>query len=167
MISERAVILASKLDKGIQKTLEFFSGFQPDDWDKLIYPDPPWTLRSILVHLLSAEAELLRLAQNVTEGGSGVPEGFDIHAFNQAAQTGLSPTSSTGADRPSELLQALSSARQQTIAWAAGLTQEQLDRIGRHPALGEISVEAMLNAIWGHHLLHIREIRSQISSNNP
>lgn len=158
MTTNRAEILVNKLEKGLQKTIEFFSAFQSDTWDQIIYPDPAWTLRSILVHFLSAEQELLRLAQDVAGGGDGVSDGFDIHAYNQSAQERQTN------QNPSELLSDLDSARQQTILWVSSLTDAQLDRIGRHPTLGEITVEAMLNAIWGHHLLHIREIRSQLKS---
>jgi hypothetical protein len=154
----RSEILVQKLEKGLRNTLLFFSNFKVEEWDQVIYLDHVWTVRSILVHFLSAEQELLRLAQDVVEGGSGVPDGFDIHAFNQSAQE-----TQTDQD-PSNLLSALASARQRTIAWTSSLTDEQLDRSGRHPALGEISVEAMLNAIWGHHLLHIREIREHLKA---
>jgi hypothetical protein len=160
MTTNRVEILVQKLEKGLRNSLQFFSNFQVEDWDQVIYPDPAWTVRSILVHFLSAEQELLHLAQDVAAGGNGVSAGFDIHAFNQSAQA------TQNDQNPSNLLSALASARQQTIIWVSSLTDEQLDRIGRHPTLGEINVESMLNAIWGHHLLHIREIRSQISSSN-
>jgi hypothetical protein len=158
LTSSRSEILVQKLEKGLRNTLLFFSNFQVEEWDQVIYPDPVWTVRSILVHFLSAEQELFHLAQNVAEGGSGVSDGFDIHAFNQSAQEKQNDQD------PSNLLSALASARQHTILWVSSLPDDQLDRIGRHPALGEINVEAMLNAIWGHHLLHIREIREHLKA---
>ncbi len=157
MTSSRAEGLEKKLEKGLQRTIEYFVGFQPEVWDREVYADPPWNARSVLVHLLSAERELLYLIQNVAGGGQGVTESFDIDAFNQAEQE-IGPQVP-----PPELLALLTAARQQTLEWVKHLEDEQLDRIGRHPALGEITVEAMINAIWGHHLLHIREMRKQYS----
>ena len=47
---------------------------------------------------------------------------------------------------------------QRTIDWARTLSDEQLDKRGMHPALGEVSVEAMLTAIYGHQILHMRDL---------
>jgi hypothetical protein len=43
--------------------------------------------------------------------------------------------------------------------WVRTLEGDALDCVGRHPALGEISVEAMIMAIYGHQLLHMRDLQ--------
>jgi hypothetical protein len=109
-------------------------------------------VRGLLAHFVSAEAGLLRVAQDIAAGGPGAPEGFDYDAFNASEQERL-------AHLPREqLLADLLAARQVTLTWVEGLEEAALDRTGCHPALGETSVEAFINTIYGHQLMHMRDL---------
>jgi len=44
------------------------------------------------------------------------------------------------------------------VEWVRTLAEADLDRVGRHPALGMVSLETMLTAIYGHQLLHMRDL---------
>jgi hypothetical protein len=88
----------------------------------------------------------------VAAGGAGAPTGFDHHAFNTHEQRRLAAV-------PGEhLFRRLAARREETLSWVEGLEDELLDRMGRHPALGEITVEGIIEAIHGHHLLHVRDV---------
>jgi hypothetical protein len=152
MTSPRLDEIISKLEKGARKTNEILRALTPEQWQCLIYTEPtPWTMRDVLAHFVSAEENLLKLAQDIAAGGAGVPDGFDYDAFNAQEQVRLRDHS------PHELLRALNDARQATLAWARTLDDAQLDRVGNHPALGEISLETMLVSIYGHQLFHMRD----------
>ena len=144
--------LLIKLEKGHQKTRQYFDKLSEEDWQLTVYAGPDWRAHQILAHFVSAEQHLLDLSQNVAGGGSGVPEGFDIDEFNAQEQEKNLGRS------PQELLQALDMNRERTLAWVRTLTDDQLDRMGRHPALGIIRVEDILTAIYGHQLLHMRDL---------
>ena len=58
-----------------------------------------------------------------------------------------------------ELQTDLAAARQTTIAWVETLDEDALDRKGHHPALGETTLEDMIKAIYGHQLMHMRDLR--------
>jgi hypothetical protein len=135
------------------KSQEIFQSLEPDQWDVVIYQKPyTWRVRDLLAHFVSAEAGLLRLAQDVAAGGPGAPQGFDYDGFNASEQERLALV-------PGEqLLEDLIAARQVTLAWVEELQETALDRVGRHPALGEITVEAFINAIYGHQLMHMRDL---------
>jgi hypothetical protein len=150
--------LISKLSKGHQKTIEFFSKLSPEQSQLLIYSKPDWNPRNLLAHFVSAEQHLLELAKNVVANGPGVPKGFDINHFNAEEQNRFEGLSFQ------PLQEELTQSRQRTIDWVRTLTDEQLDIKGRHPALGVISVEAMLTAIYGHQILHIRDITRSLRS---
>jgi hypothetical protein len=152
MSQTRLESLIAKLVKGRQRTREFFENLTPEQWQLPVYCEPDWSAYNLLAHFVSAEENLLQLSQDAASNGSGAPDGFDINNFNAHEQNRLQ-----GESIPS-LLEALDCARQQTIDWASTLTDEQLDKMGRHPALGEISVEAMLTAIFGHQILHMRDL---------
>ena len=152
MTHPRADALADRLEKGRQKTFEIFSALTPEYWQKPLYEEPTWQVRSLLAHFVSAERQLLALAQDVAAGGPGAPPDLDIDRYNAAEQRRLDGQS------PSSLLDQLDQERRQTIKWIGTLDAVQLDRIGRHPVLGDVNVETMITAIYGHQLLHMRDL---------
>jgi hypothetical protein len=159
MSETRLQALIARLERGQRKTTEAFRGLSPAQWELSIYDDPAtWTPRNILAHFLSSERELLRLCQNVADGGPGAPEGFDFDAFNANQQPLYQDL------RPAELIDQQEAARAQTLQWLHTLEESQLDRVGRHPALGEISLETMILAIYGHQLLHMRDLQSKLTT---
>jgi hypothetical protein len=125
-----------------------------DQWQLALYSEPQvWTVRDMLAHFLSSEVGLLRIAQDIAAGGPGAPEGFDYNEFNASEQERLAGLP------PPRLLVNLAAAREATLAWLAGLTEADLDRVGRHPALGEITLETFVNVIYGHQLMHMRDLQ--------
>lgn len=153
MSGPRLRALVARLEKGHQKSLEIFQRLTAEQWQQVIYTQPyPWTARDLLAHFVSAEEALLQLAQDVAEGGSGAPPDFDYQDYNTKEHKRLLGRT------PQDLLVDLSSARQATLDWVSTLAEETLDRQGRHPALGDISLETMITAIYGHQLLHMRDL---------
>ncbi|HHH41529.1 MAG TPA: DinB family protein [Chloroflexi bacterium] len=152
-MSERIERLVARLQKGIGKTMAIFNAISPAQWETVLYEKPyPWTVRDLLAHFVSAEEGLLQIAQDIATGGPGAPEGFDYDAYNAAEQKRLADVP------PEKLLADLTAARQRTIEWVKSLQEADLDRVGRHPALGEIDLETFINAIYGHQLLHMRDL---------
>lgn len=166
-MDKRVDELVARLRKGSHKTAEILSGLGDDQWNQVLYAGPPaWTVRDLLAHFLSAEEGLLRIAQDIAAGGPGAPEDFDYHAFNASEQVRLAGIS------PRQLLADLAAAREATVAWVAGLGEAEpstrsghpLDRTGHHPALGQITLEVLINAIYGHQLLHMRDLQALLRS---
>ena len=151
--------LIARLERGQRKTSEAFGSLTTAQWQRPIYDDPAtWTARNLLAHFLSSERVLLSLCQDVAGGGPGAPEGFDFDAFNAEQQLLFEDL------RPAALIDQLEAARTQTLDWLRKLEDSQLDRIGRHPALGEVSLETMILAIYGHQLMHMRDLQSSLAS---
>jgi hypothetical protein len=151
--------LLAKLERGQRKTSDTFRKLSPAQWDRVIYDEPsPWTPRNVVAHFLSSERELLRLAQDVAAGGAGAPEGFDYDAFNAEQQSHYQYV------LPGQLLEQLEAARGKTLEWLRRIEESQLDRVGRHPALGEVSLETMILGIYGHQLLHVRDLLSKVGT---
>jgi 1,6-anhydro-N-acetylmuramate kinase len=151
-MSARQKKLLGRLRKGMRKTKEILEPLTPEQWDTVLYPEPyPWTVRDLLAHFLSAEEGLRRIGQDIAAGGRGAPEGLDYNHYNAEEQERLAGIPAE------ELLADLHTARQETIAWVEGLADEDLDREGYHPALGKIDLETLINAIYGHQLMHMRD----------
>jgi hypothetical protein len=158
MTDPRADALAARLEKGRQKTLEIFDALTPEQWRQTLYTDPTWQVRQLLVHFVSTEIQLLALAQDVAAGGAGAPADFDYDVFNADEQTRLE-----GLSLP-ELRSMLVQARGQTIAWVRTLNAAQLDRVGFHPALGRVNLETLVLSMYGHQLLHMRDLSRRLTS---
>lgn len=152
MTTPRIAELVAKLEKGRQKTFEFFSALTLEEWEKTVYAEPTWKVRHLLAHFVSAEQHLLALAQDVANGGPGAAPDLDTNRFNAGEQNRLEGQS------PASLLDSLDQARRQTIGWVSALEESQLEKVGRHPALGEVTVETMILSIYGHQLLHMRDL---------
>jgi hypothetical protein len=154
MPTARVETLITRLQKGHMKTQEILGSLTAEQWRTVVYDEHEvWDVRALLAHFVSAERRLRELAQDVVSGGPGAPEGFYVHLYNAEEQKRLKDQS------PQELLAALAEDRGTTVDWVSTLDDGLLDRIGRHPVLGEITVEAMILAIYGHQLLHMRELR--------
>jgi 1,6-anhydro-N-acetylmuramate kinase len=151
-MSARREKLLGRLRKGMRKTNEILEPLTPEEWSRVLYQEPyPWTIRDLLAHFLSAEEGLRRIGQDIAAGGRGAPEGLDYNHYNAEEQERLAGIP------PAQLLADLDTARQQTIAWVETLADEDLNREGTHPALGKIDLETLINAIYGHQLMHMRD----------
>jgi hypothetical protein len=152
-MNDRLAKLLARLRKGIRRSELVFEMVDDEQWEAVVYDNPySWTVRDLLAHLVSAEGGLLRLSRDVVAGGPGAPRGFDYQAFNRLEQERLADVPAT------ELWCRLTARREETVLWVQELEERDLDRMGRHPALGEITVEAFMNAIHGHQLMHVRDL---------
>ena len=153
-MGKRVDDLVARLTKGAGKTEQILSSLSDDQWQRVLYTEPlAWTARDVAAHFLSAEEALLRVMQDVASGGPGAPENFNYDDFNSVEQIRLADLP------PRRLLADLVEARAATIAWVSKLDEADLDRCGRHPALGEITLETFVNAIYGHQLMHMRDLQ--------
>jgi hypothetical protein len=158
-MGKRVDNLVTRLHRGSEKTLETLRSLSDAQWQRALYEEPyPWTARDMAAHLLSAERGLRRVAKNIAAGGSGAPQGFDYDAHNAEEYVRLAGIPAK------KLLVSLADARAATIAWVSELDEADLGRTGHHPALGEVTLEALINAIHGHQLMHLRDLKALLRS---
>lgn len=148
--------LAQTLEREGQKVSAFFSSLNDSAWSCLVYAEGAWRVRDVLAHLVTSERGLLRLFEQILQGGAGVPADFSLDRYN-AAQ--LEKTRSL---TPSELLAEYRQARVATISWLAQCTPADLERRGRHPFLGETTLYEMLRLIYLHNQLHLRDVQKAL-----
>jgi hypothetical protein len=158
-ISDKATKLAEKLTSEGERSLAFFRGLPAEIWSKQIYSEGAmWTARDAVEHLTIAEHGMKRLCEQIIETGVGAPEDFDVDAQNKS-KTGRFANLSR-----EELLQMYADTRARTVAYARTLSDEQLAKRGRHPAMGDSSVEGILKIIYLHNNMHIGDIKKLVSS---
>jgi hypothetical protein len=148
---ERSV---KRLHEEGEKVARYFESLSPAEWLSPMYEtDSAWTVRDILAHFVSAEGAYHALLEDIRCGGAGASPDFDIDAFNAAEVASLRGLT------PAALLRTFRDARAQTIRIVASLSPEERSRRGRHPWLGDAPIEDMIQLIYRHSMIHLRDVR--------
>lgn len=154
-------IIARLRDEGA-KTLELFRGLSPDDWLAQVYTEgTQWRITQILAHFISAEYAFQLYGRDILAGGEGAPEDFVIDEFNQREVAAME------AATPDQLLVQFERARDETIEFVASMSDEDLQREGRHPFFGWGAVDKFLKLIYRHNMIHQRDIRRTLEGGQP
>jgi hypothetical protein len=150
--------LAEKLKTEGEKMVAFFAALTPGQWQQTVYGEEgPWTARSILAHFVSAEQGFLKIFASIRDGGPGASDDFDIDRFNAGQQGKLAKITSA------ELLARYVVTRAQMVEFAASLDDADLQKTGRHPALGITSLGEMLKMVYLHNTMHLRDLKKVIA----
>jgi hypothetical protein len=151
--------LAERLRVEGEKVVAFFRALEPHAWDQKIYSDGnEWKIYDILAHFVSSEKAFNLLIFNITSGGKGAPVGFNIDEFNEKEVEFLKETSKD------QLLRDFSDLRSRNAALVDRLSIGDLAKIGRHPFLGEASLEDIIKLIYRHNQIHLRDVRRAVQA---
>jgi hypothetical protein len=151
--------LAEKLKSEGERFASIFAGFTEEQWQKEVYTEgATWTLRNVLAHFVTSERGLLRLFEQVRQGGDGASQDFSIDRYNAAMQA------RTQEIPPQELLEQYKAIRAESVAWTAGLSEADLEKQGRHPFLGVTTIREMLKMLYIHNLTHYRDMKKALKS---
>lgn len=149
--------LADKLKLEGEKIHAFFASLTDEQWRTKVYTeDAMWSIRDVLSHLVSSERGLVNLFERIRAGGEGVSEDFSIDRYNAAQQERMK------ALPPRELLRQYKEVRSNSVVWAAGLKEEELEIAGRHPFLGMTKIRDMIKMLYIHNQNHYRDIKKAL-----
>ena len=153
----RQELIHKRLIEEGRKLLSMFGALPPQQRDLVVYRDErTWTVKDVLAHQVSAERGYLALIDDLLAGGEGTPKDFSIDGYNAAEVATMQDISWE------ELVEQFRIARADTVALAARLTSDQLDRLGRHPFLGIATVEDILQLLYRHNMMHMRDVRRSL-----
>jgi hypothetical protein len=146
--------LAAKLKSEGDKFVSIFSGLTEDQWKQEVYTEGvTWTIRNVLSHFVTSERGLLKLFEQIRQGGAGASDDFSINRYNAAMQE------RTKEATPQELLAQYREVRADAIAWVSGLKESELEITGRHPFLGQTVIREMIKLLYIHNLNHYRDMK--------
>ena len=149
--------LAEKLKAEGEKTAAVFAGLRDEQWQQEVYTEgTTWTIRNVLSHFVTSERGLVKLFEQIRQGGAGSPDDFSIDRYNAAMQE------RTRNATPQELLEQYRQIRAASVAWVAGLQDSDLEIKGRHPFLGETVIREMVKMLYIHNLTHLRDMKRAI-----
>lgn len=150
--------LANRLTEECRRTEQFFGALTPPQCSRALYVDGArWTVLQVLAHFVFTESGIRSLMQHILDGGSGVPQDFDLNDYNE------SRVSELGEATCEDLLARFLVERQATIDWLRGLSPEDLQKTGRHPWLGIAPLEEMIQLLYRHNQIHQRDIRKLLA----
>ena len=151
-------LLAERLEKERQKTRDFFSEIQADKWKEQVYSDgAAWTIRQVFAHIVEVERSVPRLISNILKGSAGVPVDFDLERYNKSQVNKMDMLSSD------ELFVLFNERREDTINMVKSLSQDDLEKEGRHAMLGNANILEMFRMIYMNAKLHQRDIKQLLS----
>ncbi|HJS19540.1 MAG TPA: DinB family protein [Anaerolineales bacterium] len=149
--------LAEKLKSEGEKIHSYFSSLSEDEWRQDVYTEgTTWTVRNVLSHLVTSERGLVKLFEQIRQGGLGSPDDFSIDRYNAAMQE------RTKEMNPQELLEQYRQVRAHSVEWVSGLKESELVITGRHPFLGQTVLREMIKMLYIHHLTHIRDMKKSL-----
>ena len=149
--------LADKLKSEGERMASIFGALTGDQWSQEVYTEgTTWTIRNILSHFVTSERGLVKLFEQIRQGGTGSPDDFSIDRYNAAMQVRTRELS------PQELLEQYRQERANTVSWVSGLQESDLDIAGRHPFLGQTVLREMIKMLYIHNLTHYRDIKKAL-----
>lgn len=152
---ENPEYLSERLKSEGEKTLAFFESLTPQQWHIEVYTEGErWTVRSVLVHYVTAERAFVKLFSGINDGGPGVSEDFDIDRYNASQQRKTSESS------PAELMEMFKQVRAEMTSLVASFSEADLQKEGRHPYLGVTTLAEMVKMVYRHNQIHHRDLRS-------
>ena len=118
--------------------------------------EPGWTVKQVLAHFITIEKSMQWLFNNMLTGGPGSPEDFDVDRFNRTQ-----PQKLDGLDLAA-LIHQYRTVRQDTIAIVREMSENDLDRKGRHPFHGQDTLERFIRWAYEHVRLHENDILENV-----
>jgi hypothetical protein len=160
MTDRRAEIIA-KLEKNLKNSTSFFRSLSGDQLSVQVYTDgAEWTVKQVLAHFITIERSMHWLFKDILSGGSGSPDDFDVDRFN------LTQTKKLDGLTVEELIEQFRSVREGTIAIVRGMTEQDLNREGKHVFLGNGKLERFITWAYEHVRIHKDDIRKALIIKN-
>ena len=149
--------LAEKLKTEGERFGSIFSGLTDDQWNQEVYTEgTTWTIRNVLAHFVTSERGLIKLFEQIRQGGAGAADDFSIDRYNAAMQERTKEATAQ------ELLEQYKQIRANSIAWVSGLKDEELEIMGRHPYLEITTIREMIKMLYIHNMTHYRDMKKAI-----
>lgn len=146
--------LAEKLKSEGERFVSIFSGLTDEQWNQEVYTEgSTWTIRNVLSHFVTSERGLIKLFEQIRQGGAGAADDFSIDRYNAAMQERSKDLS------VSELLEQYKLVRANSISWVSSLKDEELEIMGRHPFLQMTTIREMIKMLYIHNMTHYRDIK--------
>lgn len=157
MLTDRQTTIRQKLAQSRQETLSSLQGLSETQWNTVVYSEEAeWRAADLLRHMTHAEQSMTRLIEAIRDGGEGVSPDFDLTRWNARAISKMQDKT------PAGLFAEMAQNRERLWEVMDTLTNEDLDKKGRHGSLRILSIEEVLHLIADHEARHVNHIREAV-----
>lgn len=150
---------ADKLENDGQKVAETFESLSAEQAGLILYDTSldRWRIKDVLAHLAFAEQAFLEIFTDIVNGGNGAKEDVivDDYNFEKMQLYKAIPLPSIIAE--------YRETRANTLRFIGGLSGEDLEKTGYHPALGMTNLSEMIKMIYLHTQIHMRDVKKKLS----
>ncbi len=154
-MTDRLDRIITELKHNEEEIITFYKSLNSKQLALTVYPeDPGWTVQQVLAHFITIEGTMQWLFRDILSGGPGSPEDIDVDRFNRTQPKKLDGLSLD------ELFARFKSVRGETIGIVEGMSDEDLNREGRHAFHGLGKLERFIVWAYEHARLHLDDIRS-------
>jgi hypothetical protein len=158
-MSDRRADIIRELESALTESIDLFTSLPPDRLAVTVYRDDPgWTVKQVLAHFITIEKTMHWLFRDILSGGPGSPEDFDVDRFNRTQPAKLDGLAIEA------LAAQFRAVRQETIAIVREMSEEDLDREGRHAFHGHGKLERFVRWAYEHARLHENDVRQALAA---
>jgi uncharacterized damage-inducible protein DinB len=160
MLEERKSRLRHKLEQARQELMAVVENLSAEQWQLPAYSDEGegWQVADVFRHLVVAEGSMIRLIGQICEGGSGVPDDFDLDRYN-ASMVRRNKEKGTA-----DLFAEMSANRNELLQLVETLSEEDLQKKGRHGSMQVMTVDEILRIIALHDKVHAKDIQQTLAA---
>ena len=153
MTDRRANIIA-ELQGSLEESIAFYQSLTLEELRVPVYQDgAKWKVKQVLAHFITIERSMHWLFKNILSGGAGAPQDFDVDLFN------LAQTAKLDGLNIDELIKQFKAVREETVSIVEEMSEEDLDREGRHAFHGPGKLEGFIRWAHEHARIHENDIR--------
>lgn len=129
------------------------------DWTQPVYSHgEEWTALDVLRHLTWAEGGMARLIVQIRRGEEGAPADFDLDRYNARGVQKFADKT------PAELMELMAQNREWILDLLQELSQEELQRQGRHGSGRTMTIAQVFEQIADHERQHLHDLRQTLDA---
>lgn len=151
-MAEKADVRA-ELDAALAEIEQVVTEVEEAAWSNAS-PNPGWSARDVLTHLISGETGNLQIARRVQAGEARPVEGFDLARWNARQLEKI------GVKQPGEVMSELKALRAETLSFLESVSEADLSKAGFRPTGEATTLEGVFRQIANHQREHAADIRS-------
>lgn len=124
-----------------------------DRWETQVYSEgAAWSVRQLAIHLMISDRGQNNMVMAIAKGENTIPEDFDLERYNRRSVEKRADTT------PEEIRAALNATRTELNDWLDTITDETLEKKGRHGTMRILSISEILDVMANHERTHADDI---------
>ncbi len=157
MSDDRKHRIKDHLNHTREELLEVVGQLTPADWETPVQAeDRHWTTKQMMLHLATSETGQIATGKAIAAGQPTVPEDFDLNRYNNRQ------VEKNKDKQLPEILFGLAESRQKLLAFLDEVTEEDLDKRGRHARGDVLSLEQLFYRVGEHEAEHAAIIQKAL-----